>query len=253
MATEIVKVKKPSRKKSHTFNFQLSLAQLLQNEDNTNNKEKENIKQKKRVLKIIMNPYSPISLYNGKAPTMKCALQQIIPKNLSFLLLDGKKFKYICSNFNQIYPRLNFCNKNIKNYNLRNPCEKSPEYEYEIVKYNPENIVNKNLLQPLIDVSGFVDDKTFNKMLTIYEHNQQYYIDNVIDYDYDVWQKEITNLEQWFIEIIEPIKKGKQYKYWFKRECEKYNGASFYCNELLKSDILPLNFRYLTFYHEKLN
>lgn len=246
MQTEIVtKDKTTQRKKYHKSNLQLSLSQLLQTKSNKEKKTKD----QKRIFKILFDPRSIISLYNGKAPTMKYALKQIMPKNLTYLLLDNKQFKYICSNFNKIFPRLNFNNTNIKNYNLRDPYKKPPEYDYQVIKFTKNNCIT---LKPVPDVTGFVDDNIFNKCLTIYENNQQYYINNVIEYDYDIWQTEITNLEQWFIEIIEPIKNGKQYKYWYQRECEKYNGASFYCNELLVSDLLELEFRYLIHFHKQI-
>lgn len=229
-------------------NLHLSLSSILTNKENKN-KEQQQILQKK-VHRILCDPLSRISYYQGKVPLMSMALKQVAKPSLKTLRDNNNQIRSYSSIFERMYINLNFVPNLVANQ--RNPYEYPPEYNYQ----NTQLACKRNTsltLYSLPNIAGFVNIDTFYQMLSIYENNQQYYLVHWNDYDYDVFRQHISQLEQWFIHIIEPIPiERHMYSYWFERENSKYLGSSFYCHELLYSDLLPLNFSYLIMYHSQL-
>ncbi|CAH6421725.1 Hypothetical protein HVR_LOCUS1365 [uncultured virus] len=107
----------------------------------------------------------------------------------------------------------------------------------------------KNDLKPLINASGRVSVKIFEEALQIYENNQVYYQDRIDDRDLDLptVRARLTELEQWFLCIIEP-KPIDDIPSWIDRERNKLiKGISSYCDPELYPYIVPASAHVLKF------
>ena len=99
-----------------------------------------------------------------------------------------------------------------------------------------------NRLRPLTSASGKVTRNKFEDALEVYENNQATYLDMLER----GWSKkeissELTNLESWFICIIEPKPKSKADIHdWENREKKKLSGKSAYCDPDCEELITPL-------------
>lgn len=208
-------------------------------------KKKEEERITNYIYKVLHNPRSHISLYNGKMPTLAAALSQVAPRKL-FDEPVSKTIPLQLSNFNDHYPIIDITTP-IRYYD---PCGKPQGYTYDIIPYKEEEESENLTLLMLPNVSGFVNLDTFNELLTIYERNQHYYVNMCNKYEYNTWRHHITYLEQWFINIIEPY--CENYQYWYLRESSKYSGSSFYCHVVLAEHLLPLDFTLLMYYHRQI-
>ena len=107
-----------------------------------------------------------------------------------------------------------------------------------------ENTINlqkqyTNELQPLLNISGHVSRKRFEEALGIYENNQVYYQDRMDDKKLDIntIKRSLTELERWFLNIIEP-KPIDDVESWKEREEFKLTkGISSYCDPELHQHI----------------
>ena len=109
-----------------------------------------------------------------------------------------------------------------------------------------QNIANtrgtyRNVLQALVPMKGRVSIQQFETALSIYENNQVFYQDQMETETMkaDAIQKELTRLEHWFIQIIEP--RGEDPEDRIHREQYKLQkGISKYCDPDLYSYIDPI-------------
>jgi hypothetical protein len=102
----------------------------------------------------------------------------------------------------------------------------------------------QNELQPILDVKGKVTPKVFEQALQIYENNQVYYQDRIEAGDLEIGQisQHLTELEFWFIQIIEPKPRRDEIPSWRAREQNKLKlGVSGYCDPDLYQYIHPLS------------
>ena len=226
-----------------------ALSTSLANSAGTTKKED---KEQERLLNYMRkvfrtDPRSRVSFYNGKAPTLAAALSQIAPH----VFVDDISKKVLpnsLSIFDNRYPQLCLTSPDVNYYD---PCEDPKVYVYEDVPPCTELVAVENpILYQLPNISGMVDLNTFNNALTLYEHNQYHYLTMCSKYDYMIWRQAISNLEQWFINIIEPY--VDNFQYWQMREQSKYKGSSFYCNDVLAEHLFPLNYAYLMNYHQEI-
>lgn len=100
----------------------------------------------------------------------------------------------------------------------------------------------KTELKPVLAVKGRVSAKVFDQALEIYENNQLYYQDRIEAGDLDPTEigRGLTELEFWFVQIIEPKPRG-DVEAWKIRERNKVKlGISGYCDEELAKYIQPL-------------
>lgn len=99
--------------------------------------------------------------------------------------------------------------------------------------------------RPLTKMSGRVSVSTFEEALSIYENNQVYYQDRIDDKTLSENQIKhgLTELEHWFIHIIEHQPKDKcDQEAWIERENIKLSkGISAYCDPELYKYISPLD------------
>lgn len=126
-------------------------------------------------------------------------------------------------------------------------CNKTKDYKYVANKMKTlsENTLSlhrqyKNILKPLINISGKVSSKEFETALQIYENNQVYYQDRIDNKDMDlsVIKYSLTQLEYWFLLIIEPMSNTID----DVREREHFKlrkGISSYCDPELYNYITP--------------
>lgn len=130
------------------------------------------------------------------------------------------------------------CDRDGKNYN----------YVSERMKSISETTLNlqkryNNELRELVQISGKVDEKTFEKVLEIYENNQVFYQDKMDnnEIDHSTLCEKLTELEHWFICVIEPKPKDKiGITDWIEREKYKLlTGYSKYCDTELYEYIRP--------------
>lgn len=101
----------------------------------------------------------------------------------------------------------------------------------------------KNKLKPLPNLIGCVSSAKFEEALEIYENNQVYYQDRIDDHQMDIntIKRNLTELEYWFIKIIEPRPSDKNdIEEWKNREQTKLDtGRSSYCDPELYPYITP--------------
>lgn len=115
-----------------------------------------------------------------------------------------------------------------------------------IITVAPEN--NPRLKRPDKKISGWIKSKQAQKVfytqLDKYQNNQYCYLQRLESGKISSIQvkKNLTELEMWFIQIIEPFPEKKDIKYqeylkkWFEREQIKYKfSRSYYCEE----EVLP--------------
>lgn len=89
-----------------------------------------------------------------------------------------------------------------------------------------------NELKPIPNITGKVSRKLFDEALQIYENNQVYYQDRIDEDDMDkpTISKYLTELEHWFMCIIEP-RVPDDVEGWKQREKSKLTkGVSAYCD-----------------------
>jgi hypothetical protein len=117
----------------------------------------------------------------------------------------------------------------------------------------------KNTLRPILPLVGFVTPAQFEEALSIYENNQVYYQDRIDDQDLAISaiQLALTQLEHWFMLIIEPKPiDPEDLPAWRERELTKINtGYSSYCDPDLHQYIQPLSLDHrsiITQYHSRL-
>lgn len=108
---------------------------------------------------------------------------------------------------------------------------------------------NSIILKALPNVKGIVTCDIFEEMLRIYENNQVYYQDRIEDHtiDIDTIKYGLTQLEHWFMNIIEPcpnndnIYLDQDIEDWKSRELfKKCNGMTSYCDNELHKYIKPM-------------
>lgn len=111
----------------------------------------------------------------------------------------------------------------------------------EKVKYGTElseQIKASQMKQPLFELSydkriiGIVTETTYNKVIEIYENNQEYYLQLYQNGVKESIGENLSNLETWFSQIREYEPKNKlDRESWLERERDKFhNGISYYCN-----------------------
>lgn len=131
-------------------------------------------------------------------------------------------------------------------------CTRTEDQKYDHVSNKMKSITHNilslqkqytNQLKPLINISGVVSIENFEIALAIYENNQVFYQDCLDNssLNIDDIKIQLTNLEHWFMAIIEPKPKLIiEIDEWRKRELFKLtNGYSSYCDPLLLSYISP--------------
>lgn len=130
-------------------------------------------------------------------------------------------------------------------------CTKPEDQAYDHVANKMRNITQNmitlqkqytNVLKPLLNVSGRVSHSIFEEALSIYENNQVYYQDRIDDHSLDIptIRARLTELEQWFMCIIEP-RATDDLNSWREREQSKLiKGVSTYCDPELYPYISPL-------------
>lgn len=127
-------------------------------------------------------------------------------------------------------------------------CTKDQDYDHVAARMRSitENTLTlqrqyKNNLKPLINVVGKVSSEVFEEALLIYENNQVYYQDRIDNNDLDIKtiQDRLTELEYWFLCIIEP-RSNDNITDWIERERTKLiKGISAYCDPELYPYITP--------------
>ena len=99
-------------------------------------------------------------------------------------------------------------------------------------------------IKPMINISGKVPQHVFDQVLLLYENNQVYYQDCIDNQNLqaDDIKVGLTQLEQWFMCIIEPRPTDNaDTEAWKNRELMKLaTGISSYCDPELHSYIRPL-------------
>lgn len=101
----------------------------------------------------------------------------------------------------------------------------------------------KNVFKPLLSIRGKVTKKQFETALSIYENNQVYYQDQIDSKSVDmtIIQTGLTELEHWFMCIIEP-RTPEDLEGWKAREKNKITkGVSSYCDPELYPYIRSLS------------
>jgi len=101
----------------------------------------------------------------------------------------------------------------------------------------------RNELKPLPKVSGLVSTTVFENALDIYENNQVFYQDQIDDgiIEREAIARDLTALEHWFMQIIEPKPRGSELESRNAREQLKLTkGVSGYCDPELYEYIGPL-------------
>lgn len=143
-------------------------------------------------------------------------------------------------------------------------CTKQEDRDYNHVSNKMKSITNvislhrKYLtqLKPIPNISGKVSHKDFEEALSIYENNQVYYQDRLDDKSIDVKtiSQRLTELEYWFICIIEPkplIQEDVQQ--WRDRELFKIkNGLTSYCDPEVHKYITkagPDHIKFIQYHH----
>jgi len=102
-----------------------------------------------------------------------------------------------------------------------------------------------NQLRPLPKIHGKVSHDIFEEALSVYENNQVYYQDRIDDHGLDAptIKQKLTELEHWFMHIIEPSVKGRdQDEIEARKEREQSKitrGISAYCDPELYPYITP--------------
>lgn len=102
-----------------------------------------------------------------------------------------------------------------------------------------------NELRELPKVYGKVTHKIFENALSVYENNQVFYQDKIDDKSLDMSfiKEKLTELEYWFMCIIEPaprVKNEEEIKEWKEREKFKISkGITSYCDPELYKYITP--------------
>ena len=122
-------------------------------------------------------------------------------------------------------------------------CSKSGDKDYNHVANKMRSITQntialqskyKNELKTLPDVRGRVSAHVFDNLLSLYENNQVYYQERIDDHSLDksTISSLLTQLEHWFICIIEPRPRiADDIEAWKERERNKcLNGRSAYCD-----------------------
>lgn len=103
----------------------------------------------------------------------------------------------------------------------------------------------RNELKELVQISGYVNEECFEKVLEIYENNQVFYQEKLEDGEMsvDMAKEKLTELERWFVCIIEPKpKSNSEVPDWILREEYKLNtGYSSYCDKELYCYITPIS------------
>lgn len=99
-------------------------------------------------------------------------------------------------------------------------------------------------LRGLPSCSGIVSARQFEDLLSIYENNQVFYQDRIDDktMSADDIKRRLTELEWWFMKIIEPRPHMNDVDSWIEREKFKTeNGRTSYCDTTLYEwvDVMP--------------
>ena len=122
--------------------------------------------------------------------------------------------------------------------------------EYNYVAERMKKITNNTItqqkkyateLRDIISISGRVKENKFEEALSIYENNQVYYQDRLDDkmMELSKIKTELTNLEYWFGQIIEPIIEGEE-EICKEHELVKITkGRTAYCDPELYEYIEP--------------
>lgn len=110
------------------------------------------------------------------------------------------------------------------------------------IKRNSESF-GKNWIDFPKEIMGYVESKIYNKLLFIYENNQEYLLSNIKEIEIE---RKVTELEQWFIKIIkEKPKIKKQVQNWNNRQIKLLqNKRSLYFIEELLPYLGEINFNY---------
>jgi len=134
-------------------------------------------------------------------------------------------------------------------------CTKPEDRDYNYVSERMRNITANTLklqkqysteYKQVINIEGLVSYDMFEEALSIYENNQVYYQDRIDDKSLDINSIQIglTELEYWFVCIIEP-KQHDDIAAWKDRELFKLNkGRTSYCD--------PELYKYITVFPEQL-
>lgn len=91
-----------------------------------------------------------------------------------------------------------------------------------------------NYYMEMPDISGDVDNDTFEELLLIYENNQVYYQDQIEDgtMSFTIIKQKLIELEEWFMTINEPKPlDADEYQSWVERcQFKKEKGITMYCD-----------------------
>lgn len=131
-------------------------------------------------------------------------------------------------------------------------CTKPEDQDYHHVA-NKMHTLNANMstfqkryiteLKPIPALAGKVSPIQFEEALLIYENNQVYYQDRIDDksIDMNTIRTRLTELEHWFICIIEP-RALDDINSWRERELSKFSrGISSHCDPELHKYIRPID------------
>jgi len=132
-------------------------------------------------------------------------------------------------------------------------CTRPEDQDYNHVANKMRAITNNtitlhkqytNQLLQLPKIYGKVSIKLFEEALSVYENNQVFYQDTIDDKSLDIptIKQRLTELEHWFMCIIEPFSGGdkQEHEAWQERERFKIiKGISSYCDPELYPYITP--------------
>lgn len=169
---------------------------------------------------------------------------QSIPKRVTSNVLFHKAGKDALNNYIRV-PTAAFVPENSE---MIAPSEEPAifidhELVIDLVNYTFNNqSVNSITLLDIIDVPTICTQHQYNEVLHIYKNNQKYYIYNIGGEFIDSFKRDITRLEHWFCNIIEPKPSVKsEVIKWISREQHKLNhGYSIHCNQMMIIHIEPL-------------
>lgn len=198
---------------------------------------------------------------NRKIPMSPNIIKSFKQSNNNILINCNKiNLNVIEPNYNIKPLTLNILNKDNNGNKITDPLlttaiyldrtdDRGYKYVADHMKKLSENTLQASMkystqLKGLLNVKGKVTDTIFEQALSIYENNQVFYQDRIDDglIPLEQIKYDLTNLEIWFCQIIEPISKD-DINSWKERESMKLlKGISSYCDPELYKYITPLSF-----------
>lgn len=205
------------------------------------------------------NPWIPISEERSDyiRITGLTPLGNIISVPTSNQRIENRKLDVLLNDNNDVEP------DPILKATILLDCTKSTDRDYHYVsnkmKRITQNIINlqkqyTNKLLSCPSVKGKVTSTKFKQYLSIYENNQVFYQDKLDDktMTLDNIKIALTNLEHWFMAIIEPKPPRDEIDMWREREKSKITTKrSPYCDPELYEYITPASDELINYISEQ--